>query len=200
MLKSLLPKASRSVRCQDELQGLGDSMAIQSIDCRKPSRPACVANLNRSASTFYDLHEDVPAHSELVALDFQAGDRVEVDPFVTPTDEDVLMLQAMDGTHVLVSLHESAGYRRMTYVGVVITHLRPWTDRRRTEHERTRLREQQKPLSKALATLTKGASSRLSSVLDKQDPAGSATSSGEDFTFFVNESEPSLGTHQCAGC
>jgi len=142
-------------------------MAIQSIDCRKPSQLACVANLNRSASTFYDLHEDVPATSELVTLDFQAGDRVEVDPYAAPTHEDVLMLQAMDGTQVLVSLKESAGYSRMTYVGVVITHLRPWTERRRSEHESARSQQQQGPFIDRLATLAQKTSSRLSSVLAK---------------------------------
>ena len=140
-------------------------MAIQCIDSRKSIRPLQLREPDLSASVFYRLIEDVPANSELASFDFQAGDSVEVDPFAIPTSEDILLMSEIDGTQFLVSFDESAGFNPMSCEGVVVTHLRPWTERRRKEHERVRFQQEESYLAMALVTLAKLVPSRLPAIL-----------------------------------
>jgi hypothetical protein len=106
---------------------------IQNIACKQPARSIRVTKTDMSVSVFYRLMEDASDRSSLQLSDFQAGDSVEVDPMMIPETEDVILFEGSSGTLIFAGSKEAANHSQAKYLGVVVTHLRPWTERRRSE-------------------------------------------------------------------
>ena len=137
---------------------------IQSINFTKMKKPLIEIKQDRGVTTFYHLAQDATS-SALASLDFQAGDRVEVDASVYPTMEDVLVMLTRNGAPVLVSLDEADECRHMKYVGVVVTHMRIWSEGRRAKGQPTRSLHTSGSLATAVATLVNFASFRFAFLL-----------------------------------